>query len=29
MIQSKSLRQIAQTLWHVQRIKRLVRDQLG
>lgn len=29
MIQSKSLRQMAQTLWHVQRIKRLVRDQFG
>ena len=25
----RSLRQTAQTLWHVQRIKRLVRDRLG
>lgn len=29
MIQSRSLRQTAQTVWHVQRIKRLVRDRLG
>jgi hypothetical protein len=29
MMQSKSLAKAAQTLWHIQRIKRLVRDQLG
>ncbi len=29
MIESKSLRKTAQALWHVQRIKRLVRDRLG
>jgi len=29
MIQSRSFRQTAQSLWHVQRIKRLVRDRLG
>lgn len=29
MIESRSLRQAAQTIWHIQRIKRLVRHRLG